>query len=164
MRQFFGKYRGKVTNNVDPEQRGRVQVSVPAVLGDGRSTWAEACTPHSGPGQGLYLVPPVGGAVWVEFEAGDPRHAILAGCRWEAGQVPGPGLPTAKVWSSEAVTITLDDLPATAGLTIEVGPPSVPVTMRLAMTAAGLELSVGSSSIVLTPASVAINKTALVVT
>ena len=34
MTQFFGKYRGKVENNVDPLQQGRVQVSVPAVLGE----------------------------------------------------------------------------------------------------------------------------------
>ncbi len=27
MSQFFGKYRGKVTNNIDPEQSGRMQVS-----------------------------------------------------------------------------------------------------------------------------------------
>ena len=32
MSQFFGKYRGKVANNIDPLQLGRVQVSVPAVL------------------------------------------------------------------------------------------------------------------------------------
>ena len=33
---YFGKYRGTVVNNVDPMVRGRVQVAVPAVLGDGR--------------------------------------------------------------------------------------------------------------------------------
>ena len=33
MSEFFGKYRGKVENNVDPLQLGRVQVSCPAVLG-----------------------------------------------------------------------------------------------------------------------------------
>jgi hypothetical protein len=35
MTQFFGKYRGKVANNLDPMQQGRIQVSVPAVLGEG---------------------------------------------------------------------------------------------------------------------------------
>ena len=42
---FYGKYRGKVENNVDPLQQGRVQVSVPAVLGDGRLSWAMPCVP-----------------------------------------------------------------------------------------------------------------------
>ena len=36
MRQVFGKYRGKVVNNVDPLQLGRVQVSSPDALGEGR--------------------------------------------------------------------------------------------------------------------------------
>ena len=48
MTTFYGKYRGTVVNNVDPMQRGRVQVSVPAVLGGGRSSWAEACVPYAG--------------------------------------------------------------------------------------------------------------------
>ena len=45
MTRFFGKYRGQVTNNIDPLQIGRVQVSVPAVLGDGSLSWAMPCTP-----------------------------------------------------------------------------------------------------------------------
>ena len=35
MSEFYGKYRGKVENNVDPMMLGRIQVSVPAVLGGG---------------------------------------------------------------------------------------------------------------------------------
>jgi hypothetical protein len=45
MNQFFGKYRGKVENNIDPMQLGRVQVSVPAVPGEGRLSWAMPCAP-----------------------------------------------------------------------------------------------------------------------
>ena len=35
---FLGKYRGTVINNIDPEQRGRMIVSVPDVLGPVPST------------------------------------------------------------------------------------------------------------------------------
>ena len=70
-------------------QRGRVQVAVPAVLGSGRLSWAEACVPYAGDQVGLFAVPPVGANVWVEFEAGDPDHPILAGCFWGAGSGPG---------------------------------------------------------------------------
>ena len=35
MSRFYGKYRGKVKNNLDPMQQGRIQVGVPAVLGEG---------------------------------------------------------------------------------------------------------------------------------
>lgn len=56
MSQFFGKYRGKVENNLDPLQQGRVQVSVPAVLGEGRASWAMPCVPFAGNGVGLFLI------------------------------------------------------------------------------------------------------------
>ena len=36
MTDFLSKYRGTVENNVDPMQLGRIQVSVPSVLGEGR--------------------------------------------------------------------------------------------------------------------------------
>ena len=38
--KFFGKYRAVVTANRDPMQMGRIRVRVPAVLGNGESTWA----------------------------------------------------------------------------------------------------------------------------
>ena len=41
--QYFGKHRGTVLNNVDPEQRGRLLVQVPDVLGLGTSSWAMPC-------------------------------------------------------------------------------------------------------------------------
>ena len=40
---FFGKYRGQVQNNIDPMQQGRVQISCPAVLGEGSLSWAMPC-------------------------------------------------------------------------------------------------------------------------
>jgi hypothetical protein len=73
--RFLGKYRGTVTNNVDPSQRGRLQVQVPDVLGLVTSGWAEPCVPLAGPPgspMGVYLVPPIGAGVWIEFEHG--RH------------------------------------------------------------------------------------------
>ncbi|WP_285656678.1 phage baseplate assembly protein V [Actinomycetospora sp. NBRC 106375] len=151
-------------NDVDPQGRARVQVSVPRVLGEGRLSWAEPCVPHAGPDQGFHTVPPRGAAVWVEFEGGDPDYPILAGGRWEANQAPARGLPTAKVWKSESVTITLSDLPGAEGLTVRVASPTAPLPLTLSMTSDGIELSVGASSIVLDGKQVAINKDALVVT
>ncbi|HBL27563.1 MAG TPA: baseplate assembly protein, partial [Acidobacteria bacterium] len=55
---FYGKYRGKVSNNIDPLQIGRLQVSVPEVLGDGRLSWALPCVPFAGPGVGFFALPP----------------------------------------------------------------------------------------------------------
>lgn len=84
-RGFFGKYRGTVINNVDPLMRGRIQVMVPDVLSLVPSSWAEACAPlagPTGPPMGVYMVPPLGAGVWVEFEQGDPDRPIWTGCRF----------------------------------------------------------------------------------
>ncbi|MER5337758.1 phage baseplate assembly protein V [Micromonospora sp. NPDC002717] len=162
MTPFYGKYRGRVTANQDPLGRGRVQVSVPAVLGETRHCWAEPCVPYAGRGVGLFAVPPVGAHVWVEFEAGDPDLPILAGCFWAVGEAPvAPANPLVRTWKTEGVSITLSDVPRLGGLTIEVGRPVTTTTMRISCTAAGIELSIGAASVKLTPASVSVNNGAL---
>jgi Type VI secretion system/phage-baseplate injector OB domain len=159
---FFGKYRGVVTNNVDPLLLGRVQVSVPAVLGAGQLSWAMPCSPYAGPQIGLFAVPPNGANVWVEFEAGDPDYPILAGCFWGAGEVPAsPAIPDVKIWKTDSVTLTLSDVPGAGGFTLEVGSPAVPGTLKLVFDASGIELSNGSASVKLSPASVSVNNGAL---
>lgn len=162
MKQFFGKYRGKVLNNIDPLLLGRIQVGVPAVLGEGQLSWALPCLPYAGPSVGLFLVPPVGANVWVEFEAGDTDYPIWSGCFWGAGEVPAqPALAEMKVLKTDGINLVLSDLPGGGGLTLEVGPPAVPMSLKLVMNASGIELSNGSASVKLTPASVSINGGAL---
>lgn len=162
MSRFFGKYRGKVENNVDPLQQGRVQVSVPAVLGDVTLAWAMPSSPFGGSGVGLFTVPPVGANVWVEFEGGDPDYPILGGCFWGVGEVPAlPALAQMKVLKTDGITLTLSDLPGAGGLTIEVNPPVVATPLKLVFDSTGIELSNGAASVKLTPASVSVNNGAL---
>lgn len=160
--RFYGKYRGKVASNVDPLQLGRVQVTCPEVLGDGRLSWALPAAPFAGPGVGFFALPPVGANVWVEFESGDPDYPIWAGCFWTVGQVPAkPAVAQVAVLKTAGVTLELSDLPGAGGLKIDVGPPavSVPVSVRLGVT--GIELKYGKNSVKLTAASVKINDGAL---
>ncbi|MEM8961944.1 MAG: phage baseplate assembly protein V [Acidobacteriota bacterium] len=160
--QFFGKYRGKVTNNIDPLQLGRVQVEVPAVLGDGRLSWAMPCVPVAGPGTGFFAVPPVGANVWVEFEGGDADSPILAGCFWGPGQVPAkPAVEQIMMLKTKGITMTLSDLPGVGGVTIEAKPPAVGIPLKLVLNAQGIEIQGGKNSIKLTPVSVNINNGAL---
>lgn len=70
MNQFHGKYRGKVLKNQDPLSLGRLQVSVPAVLGEGSLSWAMPCVPYAGKDVGFFMLPSEGSNVWVEFEGG----------------------------------------------------------------------------------------------
>jgi Type VI secretion system/phage-baseplate injector OB domain len=160
--EFFGKYRGKVENNVDPFQQGRVQVSVPAVLGDGQLSWAMPCVPYAGSQVGLFAVPPVGANVWVEFEAGDPDYPILAGCFWGTGECPAqPAIAEKKVLKTDAVKLELSDLPGGGGLTIEVSPPAVSTPLKLVFDSSGIEISNSGASVKLSPASVSVNNGAL---
>jgi hypothetical protein len=162
MTRFYGKYRGQVENNVDPQQMGRIQVSVPAVLGEGSLSWAMPCTPYAGPGVGLFAIPPNGANVWVEFEGGDPDYPIWSGCFWGLGEAPVmPALAFTKALVTDGITLKLDDTPGVGGFTLEVRPPAVAVPVRLVCNASGVELTHGAASIKLTPASVSINNGAL---
>lgn len=81
--KFYGKYRGTVVNNLDPEQRGRIMAVVPDVSGIIPTSWAEACVPVAGSAplqMGMFAVPPIGAGVWIEFEQGNPDLPIWTGC------------------------------------------------------------------------------------
>ena len=84
-KRFYGKYRGMVVNNIDPMQRGRLLVQVPDVVGllpvELGDAVRAARRPDRAP-MGVYLVPPIGAGVWVEFEQGDPTKPIWVGCCW----------------------------------------------------------------------------------
>ncbi|HIK04445.1 MAG TPA: baseplate assembly protein [Trichormus sp. M33_DOE_039] len=157
MRQFFGKYRGKVENNIDPQKIGRLQVSVPAVLGEGRNSWAMPCVPYAGVGVGFFAIPPNGANLWVEFEGGDPDYPIWTGCFWGTGEAPAiPIKDEIKVLKTDTGSITFNDLPGAGGITIE-----TPAGMKIAISATGIEITNGQSTIQLTGPQVSVNNGAL---
>jgi hypothetical protein len=125
--RFFGKYRGLVVNNQDPLQVGRLQASVPEVLGETPSGWASACAPYGGAACGFFAVPPVGAGVWIEFEAGDVSRPIWSGTWWAQGEVPmdQTGAPTAttkKILRSDfGLILSLDDAQQTITLSDAAG-------------------------------------------
>ena len=122
---FWGKYRGTVLNNIDPEMRGRLNCMVPDVLSVVPSSWAEPCTPlagPTGPPMGVYLVPPIGAGVWIEFEHGDPDYPIWVGCRWgSTADVPPmakaglPVSPSIVLQTAGQNMVVISDLPGPAG-------------------------------------------------
>ena len=82
----YGKFRAVVTDNQDPEKRGRLRLRIPSVLGDQESDWALPCLPFGGGTGGrfgLFLVPEVDAQVWMEFEEGDPDRPIWTGTFWQ---------------------------------------------------------------------------------
>lgn len=83
-RRYYGKYRGFVVDNADPEQLGRLRLQVPSVLGNEVVTgWALPCTPYGGMAdQGFLFIPEIGSGVWLEFEEGDLEFPIWVGTFW----------------------------------------------------------------------------------
>jgi uncharacterized protein involved in type VI secretion and phage assembly len=80
----YGKFRAFVSDNRDPDKRGRLKLRIPSVLGDDESDWALPCLPFGGgAGWGLFLVPEAGAQVWAEFEEGDIHRPLWVGAFWQ---------------------------------------------------------------------------------
>ncbi|GAB4191951.1 MAG: hypothetical protein Tsb002_21250 [Wenzhouxiangellaceae bacterium] len=78
--RWYGKYRGFVVDNQDPEQRGRLRLRVPSVFSEEITGWALPCLPFGGKAaQGLFMVPEPESQVWVEFEEGIVTQPIWSG-------------------------------------------------------------------------------------
>lgn len=183
---FLGKYRGTVINNLDPEFRGRLLLEVPDVLGVTPSSWAEPCVPLAGPtgaplGMGVFMVPPIGAGVWVEFEQGDPSRPIWVGCRWgttaDVPKVALTGLPVSPSIVLQTMgqnAIVLSDMPPAppplggAPLPPGIAPGGITLTSptgaHIVVNDTGIYISNGKgASIMLTANTVMVNMTALVV-
>jgi hypothetical protein len=118
----YGKYRGKVVNNIDPLMLGRIIPLVPQIS-EMPLSWATPCVPYAGRQVGLFALPPIGANVWIEFEGGDPNKPIWTGCFWGKGEVPAkPAVPTTKIFKTELMSLAMNDL--TTELKLELVAPS----------------------------------------
>ena len=79
--KFFGKYRGQVINNLDPEQIGRLLVNVPDAFSAG-ARLAMPCVPFAGNQSGFFALPSIGANVWIEFERGEVDYPVWTGGFW----------------------------------------------------------------------------------
>ncbi|MDZ4721862.1 MAG: phage baseplate assembly protein V [Roseiflexaceae bacterium] len=150
MPAFYGKYRGTVTQNNDPMRQGRLMVTAPEVLG-GLSAWAMPCVPYAGMQVGLFLMPPVGAHVWIEFESGNPDFPIWSGCFWGPGELPAQIIDAkAHLLKIDGVSIMLSDGEPNKGLSLEIGPPIAPQPITLKLDPKGITLSIGQVSFKLT--------------
>lgn len=138
--RVYGKYRGTVSNNIDPNQMGRLQVQVPAVYGSNTMNWAMPSVPYAGPSEGFYMIPPVGANVWVEFEGGSIDAPIWSGCFWGQGDCPGD-TPYTKVLKTPVATLTLDEMNPSAPVVIETTGGN-----RITITAQGITLEGASGA------------------
>ena len=181
--RYYGKYRGTVMLNVDPEQRGRIIAMVPDVQGLIPLTWALPCVPIAGMQEGVFMVPPISAKVWIEFEQGDPNYPIWVGGYWgsvaevpTAANIP-PAVPPGQnivfqtslqhlVLISDALPLPMltpipfPSSPGTGGIVLR-----SPTGAMIVVNDAGIFINNGKgASIDMVGLSVAINKLALVVT
>jgi len=95
-RRYFGVYPAIVTDIVDPDNLGRIEVKFPSLGGDGDSVraWATLLTPYADDNQGFLALPAVDTQVVVAFEAGDLRRPYIVGSAWN-GKESLPDTPSA---------------------------------------------------------------------
>lgn len=82
---YFGVYPAIVTDIVDPDKLGRIEVRFPWLGTDGDKdvrAWATLCTPYADDEQGLEILPSVGTQVVVAFEAGNTYRPYIIGAAW----------------------------------------------------------------------------------
>ncbi|HSE15788.1 MAG TPA: phage baseplate assembly protein V [Pyrinomonadaceae bacterium] len=91
--KFYGIYRASVVNNIDPMQKGRIQVIVLDPGGFTPSSWCNPCVPFTGKQSGAFVLPQIGSGVWIQFENGDPDQPVwMGGWYGSAAEVPALAL------------------------------------------------------------------------
>jgi hypothetical protein len=143
MPKFYGKYRGKVVQNFDPLQLGRVMVNAPKAMGTVQN-WAMPAAPFAGIQSGIYAVPPPLANVWVEFEEGDVNRPIWSGGFWDTNTVPSMALVPPQPVPHVILQTTAQN---TIHITDGASPP---------LTAGGILLKSGASMIAIGPEGVKI--------
>lgn len=164
--RHYGKHRGVVVDNIDPLQLGRVLVQVPKIF-NGDARWAMPCVPVAGHLSGVFLLPPVGAPVWVEFEQGDIELPIWVGGYWvDAAELPS----LAQAGQAVASGLVLQTPGQNALIVSDLPGPEGGVILRtqagasIAVNEAGITISNGrGASIVLAGSMVTINDGALTV-
>ncbi|HEV7745439.1 MAG TPA: phage baseplate assembly protein V [Pyrinomonadaceae bacterium] len=86
--RYFGVFPAIVTDIVDSDNLGRIQVKLPWLGADGDSVraWATLLTPYADDDQGFEFLPAVDTQVVIAFEAGDLRRPYILGSAWNGSE------------------------------------------------------------------------------
>ena len=130
--RFYGLYRGQVISNKDPDNQGRIKVTVPCIGDHEIGDWAYPVMIHAGKDPddaskkyGEFWPPEEGDGVWVAFENGEPSIPLYLG-GWYAREelyddfvAEADQSPTARGWRTKGGhKIVLDDKAGEQTLTV----------------------------------------------
>lgn len=87
-RRYYGVVTGRVTNNQDPLNLGRVRVNFPSISSEVEGWWARIAVPMASNEYGTYFLPEVDDEVLVMFENGDFNYPYVIGALWNTGHPP----------------------------------------------------------------------------
>ena len=103
-----------VTDNVDPDELGRIQVKFPTLHEEPLSFWLRQIAPMAGIERGLYALPEIDDEVLVVFLQGSHDVGVIIGQFWNGVDKPPPeakdAMPTAgdtdtgATWSTDQFT------------------------------------------------------------
>ena len=126
--RWYGVYPALVSDIKDPDNIGRVKVTLPWSPDTGSAryeAWARVATMMGGKNRGSWFVPDTNDEVLIGFEGGDPRRPYVIGGLWNGTDSPpasmdGGGNNYKKVLRSRnGVKITLDDTDGRESLILE---------------------------------------------
>ena len=124
---FLGLYPAIVTDIVDPDRLGRIQVKFPSLGTDGSDVraWATLVTPYADDDQGFEFLPAVDTHVVVGFEAGNLRRPYIIGSCWN-GKETLPESPASPnnirvIKTRSGSILEFDDTDGAAKVTLRTG-------------------------------------------
>lgn len=173
--RYYGKYRGFVSDNQDPDNLGRLKAKVPSLLKDEETGWALPCLPYGGASeQGFFAIPEVNAGVWIEFEGGNLAYPVWVGTWWSSGERPESATPDKKVIKTKSGNkIVLDDTSgsevieisdASGSNTLKMDAQAIEITREsntVKMDGSAIELSRGGMSVKISDTSVTVNGSSL---
>ncbi len=165
--KITGVFVGKVLNNIDPLNLGRIQVAFPDISDFNCSSWARIATMMAGANEGSYFLPDIGDEVLVSFEKGDINTPVIVGGLWNGLARPpefNKGLNAKKmICTKTGLKLVFDETPGKQNITLETLTGS---TVTLSDTEGitinsptSIKLTVGNNSIEINPTGISIQGT-----
>lgn len=163
-----GVHLGLVVSVQDPQGKGRVQVTMPAIDPAGAAPiWARVAVPYAGDNFGAFLLPDVGSEVLVAFTAGDSTWPVVIGNLWNGAtglpeSLPGNAVDRWTLTGKNGTRIAIVEQ-SQGQEKVEISLPSGAVTATLTDAGGGsVTIEAAGSTVKLSPQGVSIQTSAKV--